>query len=59
MKITSIGSLIGSIELMRQYQKETTNESKKMAAEWEAIIDGFISDWKKDGINGSAPLFNE
>jgi hypothetical protein len=58
MKIITVSGLIGTIELMRQYQKETTNESKQMAAEWEKIIDGFISGWKKDGTNGSTLLFD-
>jgi hypothetical protein len=42
---------------MRQYQKGY--KRKMMAAEWEKIIDGFISDWNKDGINGSTYLFDD
>jgi hypothetical protein len=57
MKIVTVGGLIGTIELMRHYQK--MNEGKRMAGEWEKIIDQFISDWEKDGINGSTPLFEE
>jgi hypothetical protein len=59
MKIVTIGGLIGTIELMRQYQKETTKESKRMEAEWEKVVDQFLSDWEKNGINGSTPLFEE
>jgi hypothetical protein len=47
---------VGGIELMRQYQKETAAKSKQMAEEWKHIIDKFLSDWKEDGINGSAPF---
>jgi hypothetical protein len=57
--IQTVGALIGTLELMRQYQKETTAKSKQMAAEWEVIIDKFLSDWKKDGINRSEPLFSK
>jgi hypothetical protein len=56
MKIETVGGLIGAMELMRQYQKEGGYKRKKIAAEWEKIIDGFIYDWNKDGINGSAYL---
>jgi hypothetical protein len=59
MKIKDIGGLIGTIELMRLYQKETTKESKRMAAEWEKVVDQFLSEWKKNGINGSMFLFNK
>jgi hypothetical protein len=59
MKIVTIDGLIGTIELMRYYQKETTNESKRMAAEWEKIIDQFLSEWARDGINYSTPLFGD
>jgi hypothetical protein len=59
MNIKTIGGLIGTIELMRQYQKETAKESKRMAAEWEKVVDQFLSEWEKNGINGSTPLFEE
>jgi hypothetical protein len=56
MDIKSIDAFIGCVELMRQYQKETLKESRKMAVEWEKIIDKFISDWKENGVNGSTEL---
>jgi hypothetical protein len=59
MKIKTIGGLIGTIELMRQYQKETAKESKRMAAEWEKAVDQFLSEWEKNGINGSVLLLSE
>ncbi|MDR2049692.1 MAG: hypothetical protein LBP69_09595 [Treponema sp.] len=59
MRIVTIDGLTGTIGLMRQYQKETTNGGKRMAAEWEKIIDRFLSDWNENGINGSMPLFNK
>jgi hypothetical protein len=59
MIIKTVGGLIGTIGLMRQYQKGTTPGCKKMAARWEEVIDLFVSDWQRGGINGSAELFNE
>jgi hypothetical protein len=58
MNIVTVGGLIGTIELMRQYQKDSTGVSRKMMEGWQGIVDNFISDWNKDGINGSTPLFN-
>jgi hypothetical protein len=59
MRIRTVGGLIGTIELMRQYQKDSTGISRKMAEEWQDIVDKFISDWNKDGINGSTYLFED
>jgi hypothetical protein len=58
MNIRTVDGLILTLELMRRYQEETGKNSRKMAAEWEAIIDKFIDDWENGGINGSVPLFS-
>jgi hypothetical protein len=59
MKIITTGGLIGTLELMRRYQQETTDNGRVMADKWLKEIDAFIIAWKKNGINGSTPLFNE
>jgi hypothetical protein len=57
MKIVTVGGLIGVLELMREYQKKTSEESRLTAEAWQEVVDDFITSWKKDGINDSAPLF--
>jgi hypothetical protein len=59
MKIKTIGGLTGTIELMRRHLRETTNEDKRMAAEWEKAVDSLLPEWEKDGINGSTQLFDK
>jgi hypothetical protein len=59
MKIRTIGGLIGALELMRGYQRETTENGRIMAGKWQKEIDEFTAAWKKDGVNGSTPLFSE
>jgi hypothetical protein len=57
MKIVTVGGLIGVLELMREYQKETSEESRLTAEAWQEVVDEFITSWKKNGINDSVPLF--
>jgi hypothetical protein len=57
MKIVTVGGLIRTLELMREYQKGTSENSRIMAGKWQDAVDEFIASWKKDGINYSAPLF--
>jgi hypothetical protein len=61
MKIVTVVGLIGTLELMRQYQKEGTvlPSNRIQAEEWERVVDEYIPAWKQDGINGSVPLFGD